>query len=59
LAAPLLEQLSEATHESCSVSVLEGNEIVYVARSAPYARTVERLLPPLQEYAGRLGRMLD
>jgi IclR family pca regulon transcriptional regulator len=34
LAAPVLEQLSESFHESCSLSVLEGDEIVYVARSA-------------------------
>ena len=34
LAAPVLEELSAAFHESCSLSVLEGEEIVYVARSA-------------------------
>jgi IclR family pca regulon transcriptional regulator len=34
LAAPVLEDLSAKIHESCSVSVLEGDEIVYLARSA-------------------------
>jgi len=31
---PALESLSETLQESCSVSVLDGHEIVYVARSA-------------------------
>jgi IclR family pca regulon transcriptional regulator len=35
MALPMLEQLSTRIHESCSVSVLDGNYIVYVARSAP------------------------
>ena len=35
MAQPVLEQLSARIHESCSVSVLEGDQIVYVARSAP------------------------
>jgi IclR family pca regulon transcriptional regulator len=34
LLQPFLEQLSEALHESCSASVLDDREIVYVARSA-------------------------
>ena len=34
LATPLLERLSARIHESCSVSVLDGQQIVYVARSA-------------------------
>ncbi|HVW10567.1 MAG TPA: IclR family transcriptional regulator C-terminal domain-containing protein [Bryobacteraceae bacterium] len=34
LAIPVLEQLSARIHESCSVSVLDGDQIVYVARSA-------------------------
>jgi IclR family pca regulon transcriptional regulator len=34
-AQPVLEQLSARIHESCSVSVLEGDQIVYVARSPP------------------------
>jgi IclR family pca regulon transcriptional regulator len=35
LSLPVLEQLSAHIRESCSVSVLDGSEIVYVARSAP------------------------
>jgi len=31
-AAPLMRQLSEQFHESCSAAILEGAEIVYVAR---------------------------
>ncbi len=31
-AAPLMRQLSEQFHESCSAALLEGTEIVYVAR---------------------------
>jgi len=31
---PWLDQLSEVIEQSCSVSILEGNEIVYIARAA-------------------------
>lgn len=31
---PYLERMSEAVHESCSASTLDGTEIVYIARSA-------------------------
>ena len=34
LIQPFLERLSEATGESCSASVLDGDEILYVARSS-------------------------
>lgn len=34
LAQPILERITEAVHESSSLSVLEGDEIVYLARSA-------------------------
>ncbi len=34
LVQPYLERLSEATQESCSVSVLDGAEIVYIARAS-------------------------
>jgi IclR family transcriptional regulator, pca regulon regulatory protein len=34
LAQPLLEQVTEMVHESSSLCVLEGDEIVYIARSA-------------------------
>jgi IclR family pca regulon transcriptional regulator len=34
IAQPILERMTEAVHESSSVSVLEGDQIVYVARAA-------------------------
>ena len=34
LAGPILEEISDALHESSSLSALDGNEIVYLARSA-------------------------
>jgi len=34
LVQPFLERLSEETHESSSASLLDGHEIVYIARSA-------------------------
>ena len=34
IAQPILEQVTETVHESSSLSVLEGDEIVYLARSA-------------------------
>ncbi len=34
LIQPFLEKVSEATDESCSASILDGNEILYIARSA-------------------------
>jgi len=33
LAQPVIERITELVHESSSVSVLDGNEIVYIARS--------------------------
>jgi IclR family transcriptional regulator, pca regulon regulatory protein len=35
MAQPLTERLSEAVHESISVSVLDAGEIVYLARASP------------------------
>lgn len=32
VAQPFMEEVSQRVHESCSMSVLEGNDIVYVAR---------------------------
>lgn len=32
VAQPFMEEVSQQVHESCSMSVLEGNDIVYVAR---------------------------
>ena len=33
-AQPVLERVAERLHESCSLTVLDGDEIVYVARAA-------------------------
>jgi len=59
-ATPLLNRLAEQLHQSCSIAVLEGNDVVYVARVA-----VKRLISVqvhvgtrLPAYASALGRVL-
>lgn len=57
---PFLERLSEQVQESCSVSVLDGGEIIYVARSvrkrvASLHRGVGSRLPA---YCTPMGRIL-
>jgi IclR family transcriptional regulator, pca regulon regulatory protein len=42
-AAPLMKELSERFHESCSAAILEGTEIVYVAR-IPARRIISTVL---------------
>ncbi|MEP7276810.1 MAG: IclR family transcriptional regulator C-terminal domain-containing protein [Betaproteobacteria bacterium] len=37
-AQPVLDQVSEAIHESCSLAILDGDEILYVARSSASTR---------------------
>src|SRR5262249_39344050 len=37
-AQPILDQVSEAIHESCSLAILDGEEILYVARSTASTR---------------------
>ncbi|HEX4332022.1 MAG TPA: IclR family transcriptional regulator C-terminal domain-containing protein [Usitatibacter sp.] len=61
LAQPVLDALSEKLHESASLAVLEGDEIVYVARS----KTIRRLMSVdlnvgsrLPAYCTSLGRVL-
>jgi IclR family pca regulon transcriptional regulator len=49
VAQPLLEEVSARLHESCSMTVLDGDEIVYVARAAT------RRLPA---YCTSMGRVL-
>jgi IclR family pca regulon transcriptional regulator len=34
IAQPFLERVTEYTHESCSIGVLDGDQVVYLARSA-------------------------
>jgi IclR family transcriptional regulator, pca regulon regulatory protein len=60
IAQPHLEDLAEELHESCSVSVLDGDDIVYVARASAnrimtIALTVGTRLPP---YPTSMGRVL-
>ncbi|HET9046088.1 MAG TPA: IclR family transcriptional regulator C-terminal domain-containing protein [Casimicrobiaceae bacterium] len=37
-AQPVLDQVSESIHESCSLAILDGEEILYVARSSASTR---------------------
>ena len=37
-AQPILDQVSESIHESCSLAILDGDEILYVARSSASTR---------------------
>jgi len=37
-AQPVLDQVTEAIHESCSLAILDGDEILYVARSSASMR---------------------
>lgn len=60
IAQPEMERLVEDTHESCSVSVLEGTDIVYVAR-VPTRRIMTISLglgSRLPAYASAMGRVL-
>lgn len=60
IAQPHIEQLSHATGESCSLSVLDGSDVVYVARTA-----VRRIMATnitigtrFPAYATSMGRVL-
>lgn len=60
IAQPVLERLSDRLHESCSIAVLDGDEIVYVARAA-----TQRILSialgvgsRLPAYCTSMGRVL-
>jgi IclR family transcriptional regulator, pca regulon regulatory protein len=60
VAQPILERLSERLHESCSLAVLDGDDILYVARSATsriisVGLTVGSRLPA---YCTSMGRVL-
>jgi IclR family pca regulon transcriptional regulator len=60
LASPILEELSSEFHESCSLSILEDDEIVYVARSATKRiMSVNLFLASrLPAYCTSMGRVL-
>jgi IclR family pca regulon transcriptional regulator len=60
VAQPFIEQVSETLGESCSVSVLTGDEVIYVARSmrkraASIHRDIGQNLPA---YCTSMGRVL-
>ena len=60
LAQPILDRLGAALHEACSLATLDGDEIVYLARSASSrvmspALNVGRRLPA---YCTSVGRVL-
>lgn len=57
---PLLDELSERIGQSSSVSILDGNEIVYVARAAQRKVIAIALMPGsrLPAYCTSMGRVL-
>ena len=60
LAQPILDRLSDALHEGCSLAILDGEEIVYLARSSSSrimspALNVGRRLPA---YCTSIGQVL-
>jgi len=60
-AQPILDHVSDTVHESCSMSILEGDEILYIGRSRAASRimsidlTVGSRLPA---YCTSMGRVL-
>lgn len=60
LVQPMLDRLSEELNESCSVSVLDGADIVYVARSAQRKLMSIALMPGsrLPVFCTSMGRVL-
>lgn len=60
LVQPVLDRLSQALGESTSVSILDGDEIVYVARSAQRKVMSIALMPGsrLPAYCTSMGRVL-
>jgi IclR family pca regulon transcriptional regulator len=60
-AQPILDHVSDTVHESCSMSILEGDEILYIGRSRTATRimsidlTVGSRLPA---YCTSMGRIL-
>src|SRR6266567_525166 len=61
MAQPLLDNISEALHESSSMAVFEGDEILYVARSTTTTRLMSidlGLGSRLPAYCSSMGRVL-
>jgi IclR family pca regulon transcriptional regulator len=60
-AQPILDQVSDAVHESCSMAILEGDDILYIARSRTSTRIMSIDLgvgSRLPAYCTSMGRML-
>ncbi|WP_454254121.1 IclR family transcriptional regulator domain-containing protein [Pseudomonas sp. Marseille-Q8238] len=60
-AQPILDRLSEHLHEACSIATLEGDEILYIARSATPQRLISVDLSVgsrLPAYCTSMGRIL-
>ena len=60
-AQPLLDQVSQAVHESCSMAILDGDDILYVARSSSSRRIMSIDLgigSRLPAYCTSMGRVL-
>ena len=60
-AQPLLDQVSRTVHESCSMSVLDGDDILYVARASTSRRIMSidlGLGSRLPAYCTSMGRVL-
>lgn len=60
-AQPILDHVSESLHESCSLAILDGEEILYIARSAVGSRIVSIDLgvgSRLPAYCTSMGRVL-
>ncbi len=61
MAQPLLDHISSALHESSSMAVLEGDEILYIARSTTTTRLMSidlGLGSRLPAYCSSMGRVL-
>ncbi len=60
VAQPVIDKVSETIHEPCSVSILHGDDVIYVARST-YRRTQPLLLDVgahLPAWCTSMGRVL-
>jgi len=60
-AQPILDRISEQLHEACSMATLEGDEILYIARSATPQRLISVDLSVgsrLPAYCTSMGRIL-
>ena len=60
-AQPILDQVSQTLHESCSMAVLDGDDIMYVARSSSSRRIMSIDLgigSRLPAYCTSMGRVL-